>query len=134
MMEARIVVWLLSGGWRWAAGAAGVLAIAGLLFAVWNAGYEDAAAKCEAAAKQAQIERLQLEIKTAAAVAEGAQETISTLRSKDLEAQKRQQSLDDEIAELRKQVATPAKTERKKDALVDFRCDLTRRGVRFFTR
>ncbi|MDQ2084690.1 hypothetical protein RA307_31300 [Xanthobacteraceae bacterium Astr-EGSB] len=135
MMELRIVVWFLGGGWRWIAGAAVVVAIAGLFYATWYAGYEDAAAKCDAAAKQAQIDKLRLEIKTANAVAEGAQETAETLRSKAKEAQQRRQQLDDEIKTLRERLSQAPKPGRKaKNALVDGRCDLTSRGVRFFTR
>jgi hypothetical protein len=135
MMEARFVVWFLSGGWRWFAGAAVVVAIAGLFYATWAAGYEDAAAKCDAAAKQARIEKLQLELKTAQTLIEGERETVRTLRDRDRTAQQRQQELDSEVAELRKRVDTPKpKNERAKDALVDSRCDLTGRGVRFFTR
>jgi hypothetical protein len=134
MMELRIVVWFLGGGWRWIAGGAAVLAVAGLFYLTWSAGYEDAAAECDAAAKQAKIERLELELKAADAVAEGAQETVMTLREQERSAQKRVQELDQEIGELRKRPAAAPKAGRQKDALVDGRCDLTRRGVQFFTR
>jgi hypothetical protein len=132
MMEARIVVWLVKGGWRWVAGAAVVIAIGLLEIAVWNAGYETADEKCEATAKQAQIEKLQLELMIATAQIESEQETVRKMQAKDADAQARQQVLQTEVATLRDHRRKESKG--KRDALVNPRCDLTHRGVQFFTR
>jgi hypothetical protein len=125
------IAWFLAGGWRYVVGAAAVLGVAWLGYAIYNAGYESAEGKCEAAALQAKIEKLELELKVATDLATSSAETVKQLQAGDEKAQVRQQELQNEIDKLRQ--ATTAKP--AANPLVSGRgCNLTDRGVQFFTR
>lgn len=128
MSAAAIIAWIVRGGWRWIAGAAAALAIGWLGWAVWDAGYQDAERKCDAAAARAEADKLRLERDAAHAAAARASATAAELQVQDQAARERQRDLESEIGALRN-AARPGG-----GGLLTDRCDLTDRGVRFFSR
>lgn len=130
-----IAAWMVSGGWRYVAGALAIIAVVGSYIAAIGYGYHKALAQCEAKALQAKLDKVTLERDAAKAQIASAGETNRKLEASRAEAQTRARDLQ---LELEKQRDRPAAQDGKKkpnaNALVDDRCRFTRRGVRFFSR
>jgi hypothetical protein len=133
MTMAGVIKFFVAGGWKYAAGGAVMLALAGLGYALYSAGFESAEQKCNVAALKAENEKLKTELATAHDLIVSAQATAKLLRAARVTSEARQQQLAAEIDLLRRQGAK-GKTHAKRDALVDARCDFTARGVQFFSR
>lgn len=139
MTVARIVAWIVAGGWRKLASGAAVLALGWLVWAIWDAGYQTAEQKCDAAAAKAAVEKMVRERMAADVLADSTKQTVAELQARDLAAQEQLRDLQSEIERLRAAVApggpglvgAPARGDRAHgDRLLDDGCGLTDRGLR----
>lgn len=129
-----LVAWMVSGGWRYVAGALAIVAVIGSYVAAIGYGYHKAEAQCEAQALKTELAKVARERDAAKAQIDSAGETNRKLEASRAEAQTRARDLQ---LELDKQRDRPAAQDGKKpnaNALVDDRCNFTRRGVQFFSR
>ncbi|RAI37535.1 hypothetical protein CH338_15775 [Rhodoplanes elegans] len=140
MSPAAIVAWVVASGWRKIAAGAAVLAAGWLAWAIWDAGYQTAEQACDAAAAKAEVARLKTQLGAAKNLAESAQATARRLQEQDATAQERHRELQSEIEILRAAgrpggaAGKGGKGGKSGPGLLDGRCDLTDRGVRFFSR
>ncbi|MDC7787344.1 hypothetical protein PQJ75_13645 [Rhodoplanes sp. TEM] len=130
MTIARIIAWLVGGGWRWLLGAAAAIAFAWFVWAVWDAGYQTAEQKCDAAAAKARVAKLENELAAATSLAESARRTAAELAAQDAAAQERHRDLQSEIESLRAARPGASAAARRSDRLLDDACGLTDRGLR----
>ncbi len=130
-----ILAWIVAGGWRYVAGALAVAAVIGSYVTAFGYGYSTAAAKCEATALQAKLDKVTIERDAAIALQHRAADTVKQLEAANAEAQERARDLQLERDKAHGQPATQdEKRQPNASALVDDRCRLTDRGVRFFSR
>lgn len=109
--------------------AALALAVTGVAFGLYQHGKSVAAAQCDAAAKQAQIEALRADLNLANLRAAHAETAIAGLLRQRSESERAVEDLQKEIASTKLQSTAPgAKIDA--NALLDDKCNYTARGAR----
>ncbi|MDC7787986.1 hypothetical protein PQJ75_13905 [Rhodoplanes sp. TEM] len=132
MTIARIVAWTLAGGWKKLLLVLVALAIGWLVWAIWDAGYQTAEQKCDAAAALARARKAERERDAAGTLATSQQQTAAALAARDLAAQEQIRDLTSEIERLR--AAARPGVAPGAGALLDDRCGLTDRGLQLLGR
>lgn len=101
------LAWVLSGGWRYLAGAAALSAIALSYGMVWSHGHRAATAKCEAAALRAERDALKADLDNAIIAARDADQRASRLAAQNAKNEEAVRDYEGKL-ETRRAAAAPA--------------------------